>query len=77
MQILSPKCSTHFNPDNLLSDSAMRILLVLLFVTGAVLGAREEDRVDFLPGLDEDEQPDFNHYAGYLTATGGSKLFYW
>jgi cathepsin A (carboxypeptidase C) len=48
----------------------------LLLLPAACFAAREEDRVDFLPGLDEQPE-DFDHYAGYLTATNGTKLFYW
>ena len=51
--------------------------LVLVVTTGISLAAREQDRVDFLPGLDLDEQPQFNHYAGYLNASGANKFFYW
>ena len=46
-----------------------------LFV-GCTLATREEDLVESLPGLDPPE-PTFDHYAGYLDATDGKKLFYW
>ena len=52
----------------------------LLFVClPAVLGAREEDEVLFLPGLEEngEPQPQFKHYAGYLDATEYNLLWYW
>ena len=54
----------------------MLILFVFLGIT-CCFAAREEDKVDYLPGLPDDEQPTFNHYAGYLNASGGSKFFYW
>ena len=48
-------------------------LALLVFCT---LATREEDLVESLPGLDPPE-PTFDHYAGYLDATDGKKLFYW
>ena len=50
-------------------------VLLILVASSLVFAAREEDLVDYLPGLDE--QPDFNHYAGHLNATGDKKFFYW
>ena len=50
---------------------------IFLAFISVVFAAREEDRVDYLPGLDENDQPTFNHYAGYLNASSGSRFFYW
>jgi cathepsin A (carboxypeptidase C) len=52
-------------------------LFVLLSVgmSPVVDGAYEPDRVLSLPGLDV--QPTFNHYAGYLAASGTKNFFYW
>ncbi len=53
--------------------------LLFLYLLPVVLGAREEDEVLFLPGLEEngEPQPDFKHYAGYLDATDDNLLWYW
>ena len=57
----------------------MKLLLGTLCLSFFVIGTsatREEDLVESLPGLDPPE-PTFDHYAGYLDATDGKKLFYW
>ena len=51
-----------------------RLLCISLLITLAYC-AREADRVTYLPGLEE--QPEFNHYAGYLNAGDGKQFFYW
>ena len=48
---------------------------VFLLYTSLVYAAREQDRVEYLPGLDP--QPDFDHYAGYLHVDDNKKFFYW
>ena len=50
--------------------------LCLALLVVCTLATREEDLVESLPGLDPPE-PTFDHYAGYLDATDGKKLFYW
>ena len=51
------------------------ILVIAIFSIACTWAAYEEDKVEYLPGLEE--QPTFNHYAGYLTASNGTELFYW
>ena len=53
----------------------MLCLYALLALASLASGAREEDRVEYLPGLDP--QPDFDHYAGYLNVDDNKKFFYW
>ena len=50
--------------------------LCLALLVVCTLATRKEDLVESLPGLDPLE-PTFDHYAGYLDATDGKKLFYW
>lgn len=58
---------------------AMEIVFRLLFIFflsfQTATAAPDEDRVTFLPGLEV--QPTFNHYAGFLQATGTKSFFYW
>lgn len=51
------------------------LAFVVCCLTLGVSGAPEEDRVLFLPGLEV--QPTFNHYAGFLNASGTKHFFYW
>jgi len=51
------------------------VLIFSVYLIRHCGGAPEQDRVLHLPGLDV--QPNFNHYAGHLQATGTKKFFYW
>lgn len=49
--------------------------ILLLLTLPFVLCAPENDRVTHLPGLEQ--QPSWNHYSGYLKASGTKRLHYW
>ena len=67
-------CFCHISGASKTTMSLLLLLLTVISVT-VVNAAVDEDRVLFLPGLDV--QPTFNHYAGYLKASGTKNFFYW
>ena len=64
-------------------DETMFHYFMDLLNEGSAKGVRcnskecDGDRITFLPGLSQKDQPSFKQYSGYLQALGTRQLHYW
>ena len=68
------KTKTKMKMNHVKFGLALLVLTIITMTSGAAASS-PPDKVGALPGLNEDVC--WNHYAGYLDASEGKKLFYW